>query len=153
MQSQARVIGTTTRGVLSVAGAAALAIGLLGGCETAVTSAPPSAPSAATAPRVVNYPNGRYELRGEGTAANPLYWVWVPATSPAVVPAPATDAFVVPSPPVAPSAAVTGSAERVRAYPGGQYHLLGDGTPAAPYYWVWVPAGTQPPPPPPVPRR
>ena len=147
MQSRTKVIGTTTRTVLSGAGMAAQTIVLLGGCETAVTTAPPSAPSAATAPRVVDYPNGRYELRGEGTTASPLYWVWVPAASPA----PAQ--VVVPAPPVYPPAAVTASADRVRAYPGGQYHLLGDGTPAAPYYWVWVPAGTQPPPPPPLPRR
>lgn len=36
-------------------------------------------------------------------------------------------------------------------YPGGRYQLYGDGSTAAPYYWVWVPAGTNPPPPPALP--
>ena len=40
---------------------------------------------------------------------------------------------------------------RTVEYPGGRYQLYGDGTTAAPYYWVWVPAGTNPPPPPALP--
>jgi hypothetical protein len=33
-----------------------------------------------TAPsqRVVAYPEGRYELAGEGTQRSPYYWVWIP---------------------------------------------------------------------------
>ena len=41
------------------------------------------------------------------------------------------------------------------AYPQGAYELRGHGTPGNPYYWVWIPAGTQAPflpPPPPLPR-
>jgi hypothetical protein len=48
--------------------------------------------------------------------------------------------------------AVLGSpGPRTVEYPGGRYQLYGDGTSAAPYYWVWVPAGTNPPPPPALP--
>jgi hypothetical protein len=82
--------------------------------------------------RVVNYPEGRYQLYGDGTST-PYYWVWIPAgTSPPPAPLP-------PSP-------------RVQASEG-RYQLYGDGI-RVPYYWVWVPAGAtlQPPPPPPVPQ-
>ena len=40
---------------------------------TAVVVAPPASE------RVVTYPEGRYELRGEGTVNSPYYWVWIPA--------------------------------------------------------------------------
>ena len=30
---------------------------------------------------VYTYPDGRYELRGDGTAGSPYYWVWIPATT------------------------------------------------------------------------
>ena len=43
--------------------------------------------------------------------------------------------------------------ERVVAYREGRYELRGDGSPTAPYYWVWIPAGATPPNPPPLPRR
>lgn len=57
----------------------------MGGCiyrEKVVPAASPStavivSPSAAD--RVVTYPEGRYELRGEGTTTSPYYWVWIPA--------------------------------------------------------------------------
>jgi hypothetical protein len=41
-------------------------------------------------PRVIEYPTGRYELRGDGNV-NPYLWVWVPRppTDPAVPPPPA----------------------------------------------------------------
>ncbi len=58
----------------------------------------------------------------------------VPAASPTVVVAPVTS-------------------ERVVTYPEGRYELLGDGTVASPYYWVWIPRGATPPSPPPPPRR
>ena len=29
--------------------------------------------------RVYTYPDGRYELRGDGTVGNPYYWVWIPS--------------------------------------------------------------------------
>jgi hypothetical protein len=56
------------------------------------------------------------------------------------------------SPPTTVVVAPTAS-ERVVSYPEGRYELRGDGTAAAPYYWVWIPAGATPPAPPPVPRR
>jgi hypothetical protein len=57
----------------------------LGGCiyrEKAVPAASPAttvvvAPSATD--RVVTYPEGRYELRGDGTMSSPYYWVWIPS--------------------------------------------------------------------------
>jgi hypothetical protein len=57
----------------------------MGGCihkKTVVPAASPSTtvvvtPSAVD--RVVTYPEGRYELRGDGTAVSPYYWVWIPA--------------------------------------------------------------------------
>jgi hypothetical protein len=57
---------------------------VLGGCvyrEKAIPAASPStvvvAPSATD--RVVTYPEGRYELRGEGSSISPYYWVWIPS--------------------------------------------------------------------------
>jgi hypothetical protein len=64
---------------------------LLGGCasrkETVVVPAPgpvvvaPAPGPVVVAPnqRVVTYPDGRWELRGGGTAMSPYYWVWIPA--------------------------------------------------------------------------
>jgi len=56
----------------------------------------------------------------------------------------------------APSAVVVAQpGQRVYAYREGRYELHGDGTATSPYYWVWIPAGSQavpPPPLPPVPR-
>jgi hypothetical protein len=37
--------------------------------------------------RVYTYPEGRYELHGDGTANSPYYWVWIPSGAQAV-PAP-----------------------------------------------------------------
>ena len=48
-------------------------------------------------------------------------------------------------------AVLGGSPARTVDYPGGRDQLYGDGTTSAPYYWVWVPAGTNPPAPPPLP--
>jgi hypothetical protein len=28
---------------------------------------------------VYTYPDGRYELHGDGTASSPYYWVWIPS--------------------------------------------------------------------------
>jgi hypothetical protein len=94
--------------------------------------------------RVVTHPNGRYELRGEGTAQSPYYWVWIPSGAPVAT---------VPAPPMTTPVVVTAPAQRVVAYPEGQYVLAGDGTTASPYYWVWVPTGATAPTPPPAPRR
>ncbi len=69
---------------------------VLGGCvyrrETAVPSASPTTvvvtPPAAQ--RVVTYPEGRYELRGDGSTTSPYFWVWIPtgATTPNPPPLP-----------------------------------------------------------------
>jgi hypothetical protein len=59
-------------------------IAMAGGCttrESAVVpaSSPPSVAGTPANERVVTYPEGRYELRGDGTAVSPYYWVWIPA--------------------------------------------------------------------------
>lgn len=53
----------------------------------------------------------------------------------------------------APRTVVVPAPQRVYTYPEGRYELQGRGTPESPYYWVWIPAGTQtiPPAPPPPP--
>ncbi|PYM19003.1 MAG: hypothetical protein DMD81_04515 [Candidatus Rokuibacteriota bacterium] len=58
---------------------------------------------------------------------------------------------------VVPSAApstiiVTQPAPRIVTYPEGRWELRGGGTTDSPYFWVWVPTGSNPPNPPPVPR-
>ncbi len=73
-------------------------VGTLGGCvyrtERAAT-VPAASPATTTVivtqpNRVVAYPEGQYELRGEGTATSPYFWVWIPrgATLTTVPPAP-----------------------------------------------------------------
>lgn len=65
--------------LLALSGAAAL-----GGCVYRERVVQPAASPATTvvvaAPndRVVTYPEGRYELRGDGTTSSPYYWVWIP---------------------------------------------------------------------------
>lgn len=120
--------------VIAVAGATAL-----GGCayRQPATQAATVHPSE----RAAVYQEGRYELMGDGTAASPYYWVWIPNTVAAL-----------PAPPPVVGAAPT---QRVVTYAQGRYELGGDGSASAPYYWVWVPAGTPTamlPPPPPLPR-
>jgi len=34
--------------------------------------------------RIFTYPEGRYELHGEGTPTSPFYWAWIPAGTPTV---------------------------------------------------------------------
>ena len=57
----------------------------MGGCISRQKAVPDASPSTAVVvtpsavDRVVTYPEGRYELRGDGTAASPYYWVWIPA--------------------------------------------------------------------------
>ena len=48
-----------------------------------------------------------------------------------------------------------GATDRIVTYPEGRYELRGDGTVNSPYYWVWIPSGTNVttiPNPPPLPR-
>lgn len=59
---------------------------LLGGCVYRRETVPAAAPTTvivapAASERVVTYPEGRYELRGEGTTQSPYVWLWVPAGS------------------------------------------------------------------------
>ena len=73
----------------------------------------PLAPPLAPMPRVLQYPHGRYELRGDGLTS-PYVWVWVPnPPPPPPVPAAAPDpAPVAPAP--APRPATAESVPRSR---------------------------------------
>jgi hypothetical protein len=89
MKTAARAV---TLGMTALVGA-----GVLGGCvyrtrETVPAASPPSTvvvtPSTSN-DRVVSYPEGRWELRGDGSSTVPYYWVWIPAgSSPPNPPAP-----------------------------------------------------------------
>jgi hypothetical protein len=77
-----RVIATS---LLALSGAIAM-----GGCVYREKTVPAASPattvvvSPAPGSRVVSYPEGRYELYGEGTTGSPYYWVWIPAGSTSV---------------------------------------------------------------------
>ncbi len=61
---------------------------------------PPPPPAA---PRVVEYPNGRYELHGDGLTS-PYVWVWIPKPAPEPPPPPPPpDARSTPAPPSRPA--------------------------------------------------
>jgi len=68
--------------------------GGLSGCvykekeRVATTTPPPAVVMTQPGQRVYTYPEGRYELYGAGTSAQPYYWVWIPAGSQAVPPPP-----------------------------------------------------------------
>jgi hypothetical protein len=69
----------TARTVLAVFASTAI----LGGCisytkEVSTEKAVPVVVAASPSERVVTYPDGRYELHGDG-ARTPYYWVWIPA--------------------------------------------------------------------------
>ncbi len=77
------VRGFATFGITMTLGAA-----LLGGCiyrheEKVVPAASPATTVVVTpgSDRVVTYREGRWELRGNGTASSPYYWVWIPTGS------------------------------------------------------------------------
>jgi len=81
---------------LALAASVLVMAGFLGGCvhrvekQTSTPAASPSTTVVVTQPqRTVNYPEGRYELYGDGRTT-PYYWVWVPAgaTPPAPPPPP-----------------------------------------------------------------
>src|SRR5436190_656439 len=59
---------------MAVAPPAALAEPFRGGPSGPVAATPPSPPPT---PSVVEYPTGRYELRGDGVGT-PYIWVWIP---------------------------------------------------------------------------
>ena len=119
-----------------------LAVASLAGC-VASTEPTITTTTSGNVNRTVLYPNGRYQLYGDGVGS-PYYWAWIPAggnINSAPPPAPAI-------PVIQPNTVVT-----TTTVPGasGQYQLYGNGT-TQPYYWVWVPAGATPPPPPLPPR-
>jgi hypothetical protein len=56
---------------------------ILGGCisytkEVSTEKTVPVVVAALPSDRVVTYPDGRYELHGDG-ARTPYYWVWIPS--------------------------------------------------------------------------
>jgi hypothetical protein len=105
----------------------------------AVVTAPPAtaATPAVPADRVV-YPQGRWQLYGDGRGT-PYYWVWIPTGS---------TLTTAPSPPMRPAAsAVVGQSDRTYNFTEGRWQLYGDGG-VTPYYWVWIPSGMTPPAPP-----
>ena len=122
-------------------------------------SAPPAyvrqtyAAPAPAQPRVIQYPGGRYELRGDGIATA-YEWVWIP--NPTNLPSPpgAPSAYSAPAPtysaPPAPVqqtyAAPAPAQPTVFQYPHGRYELRGDGITTA-YQWVWISNQTIAPPP------
>lgn len=53
-----------------------------------VGQAPPPVVMQSSAQRVYNYPEGRYELQGDGSRQKPYYWVWIPTGVQSVPPAP-----------------------------------------------------------------
>lgn len=62
---------------------AALAVAALAGCTVQQPTYQPTrgAVLGDNTPRTVDYPNGRYQLYGDGTASSPYYWAWIPAGS------------------------------------------------------------------------
>ncbi len=96
--------------------------------------------------RVYTSPEGRYELRGDGTASSPYYWVWIPTGVQAVPAPPPLPSIVQPSQPAygpPPPPAIVQPSQRAFTYSEGRYELRGDGTASSPYYWIWIPAGAQ----------
>jgi hypothetical protein len=126
----------------------------VGAASAALMPAPPPAPSASAgqpgqlARRIYTYPQGQYELYGDGSANNPYYWVWIPSG--------VASAASIPAPPPAPNAAAGQLTQRTFTYPEGRYELRGDGTAGNPFFWTWIPVGAQTmsaPPLPPFPPR
>jgi hypothetical protein len=74
----------------------------------------PTAPSAPPGPRVVEFPTGRYELRGDGVAT-PYSWVWVP-NPPSAPPGPPPVPAAPEAPPVGPSSRPTAPAPNRTIY-------------------------------------
>ena len=97
-------------------------------------------------PSVIQYPGGRYELRGDGIATA-YQWVWI--SNPTISPSPpgAPPASSAPAAYVRQTHAAPAPAQpTVFQYPHGRYELRGDGIATA-YQWVWIPNPTNPPPP------
>ena len=62
---------------------ATLAVIVLAGCAAQAPTYQPTTGAVVgdTAPRTVQYPNGRYQLYGQGTTSSPYYWAWIPTGS------------------------------------------------------------------------
>jgi hypothetical protein len=125
--------------------AAPVLLTLLGGCvytERTVEKVPGTVVVTSNPSDRIVYPEGRWQLYGDGKA-NPYYWVWFPAgtTPPMPPPYPSARGAVVVAAPT--------PADRI-SYAEGRWQLYGDGS-ATPYYWVWIPAGSGNPVYPPVP--
>lgn len=86
---------SVTRAVVLIATLFVVSVVGLAGCvysskeSERVTPAPSSVavPPHQPPQRVYTYPEGRYELQGNGTPSSPYYWVWIPAGAQSV-PAP-----------------------------------------------------------------
>jgi hypothetical protein len=121
----------------------------------AAYSAPPAyvrqtyAAPAPAQPRIIQYPGGRYELRGDGIATA-YEWVWVSNPTNLPPPSGAPSAYAAPAPtysaPPAPAPVQQTAQPTVFQYPHGRYELRGDGIATA-YQWVWVSNQTISPPP------
>jgi hypothetical protein len=73
-------LGRSFAVALTALAAGAVVAGCVSRHETVVPAAAPTTVIVTpSAQRVVTYPEGRYELRGDGTTTNPYYWVWIPA--------------------------------------------------------------------------
>ena len=97
-----------------------------------VVAAPPAVPT----DRVV-YPDGRWQLYGDGRGT-PFNWVWIPTGS---------TLTSSPTPPPRPVASTVPTTDRSYSFPEGRWQLYGDGR-TTQYYWVWIPSGVTPPNPP-----
>jgi hypothetical protein len=116
----------------------------------AAYSAPPAyvrqtyAAPAPAQPSVIQYPHGRYELRGDGIATA-YQWVWIsnptnPPAPPGAPPAysPPAPTYSAPAAHVPQTYAAPAPAQpTVFQYPHGRYELRGDGIATA-YQWVWI---------------
>jgi len=106
--------------------------------STVVVPPPTPTPNAAVPSDRVVYPEGRWQLYGDGRST-PYYWVWIPTGS---------TLTTAPIPPMRPSGtAVVSNSDRAYTFREGRWQLYGDGG-ATPYYWVWIPSGMTPPAPP-----
>jgi hypothetical protein len=56
--------------------------------EVVPSASPATLSGSPSTQRVYTYPQGRYELRGDGTAASPHHFVWIPAGVTVVPPPP-----------------------------------------------------------------
>jgi len=81
---EAHMVGLNRKTLRALA-ASLVGAAILGGCiyskETTTERTVPGAVVVTAAPvdKAVTYPEGRYQLYGEGTRTAPYYWVWIPS--------------------------------------------------------------------------